>query len=68
MIQNAVWSGTPVVGIGLQWEQQANIDGLAKAGMAVRIPLCSITLLIGKQLLGGSFSDPEGHNLSVFIG
>ena len=42
-IQNMVWAGIPVVGIGFQAEQQANIDGIARAGMAVRIPLHSIT-------------------------
>jgi UDP:flavonoid glycosyltransferase YjiC (YdhE family) len=41
-LQTAVWAGTPVVGIGFQAEQQANIDGLARAGMAVRIPLYSV--------------------------
>jgi UDP:flavonoid glycosyltransferase YjiC (YdhE family) len=41
-IQTAVWSGTPVVGIGFQAEQQANIDGIAKQGMAVRIPLYAL--------------------------
>lgn len=41
-IQTAVWAGTPVVGIGFQAEQQANIDGIAKAGMAVRIPIYSV--------------------------
>ncbi|NJO89603.1 MAG: glycosyltransferase family 1 protein, partial [Chloroflexia bacterium] len=34
--------GTPVVGIGFQAEQQANIDGIAKAGMAIRIPLYEV--------------------------
>jgi UDP:flavonoid glycosyltransferase YjiC (YdhE family) len=38
-IQTAVWAGTPLVGIGFQAEQQANIDGIAREGMAVRIPL-----------------------------
>lgn len=38
-IQTAVWAGTPVVGIGFQAEQQANIDGIARAGMAIRIPI-----------------------------
>ncbi len=42
-IQTAVWAGTPVVGIGFQAEQQANIDGIAKAGMAIRIPLYELT-------------------------
>jgi len=41
-IQTAVWAGTPVVGIGFQAEQQANIDGIAKAGMAIRIPLYEV--------------------------
>ena len=38
-IQTAVWAGTPVVGVGFQAEQQANIDGIAKEGMAIRIPI-----------------------------
>jgi UDP:flavonoid glycosyltransferase YjiC (YdhE family) len=42
-IQTAVWAGTPVVGIGFQAEQQANIDGIAKAGMAVRIPIYEVS-------------------------
>jgi len=42
-VQTAAWAGTPVVGIGMQWEQQANLDGLAKAGMGIRIPLHSVT-------------------------
>ena len=42
-IQTAVWAGTPVVGIGFQAEQQANIDGIARAGMAVRIPIYSVS-------------------------
>lgn len=42
-IQTAVWAGTPVVGIGFQAEQQANIDGIVKAGMAKRIPVYALT-------------------------
>lgn len=42
-IQTAVWAGTPVIGIGFQGEQQANIDGIAKQGMAIRIPLWGVT-------------------------
>ena len=38
-IQTAVWAGTPVIGIGFQGEQQANIDGVARQGMAIRIPI-----------------------------
>lgn len=42
-VQTAAWAGTPVVGIGMQWEQQANLDGLAQAGMGIRIPIHSVT-------------------------
>lgn len=42
-IQTAAWAGTPVVGIGFQAEQQANIDGLVRAKMAIRIPIFSLT-------------------------
>ena len=42
-IQTAVWAGTPVVGIGFQAEQQANIDGIVRAGMAVRIPVYTVS-------------------------
>lgn len=41
-VQTAVWAGTPVVGIGFQGEQQANLDGIASAGMAIRIPLWAV--------------------------
>ena len=47
-IQTAVWAGTPVVGIGFQAEQQANIDGIARQGMAIRIPIYAVT---SKRLL-----------------
>jgi UDP:flavonoid glycosyltransferase YjiC (YdhE family) len=42
-VQTAVWAGLPVVGIGFQWEQQANLDGLARAGAGIRIPMHSVT-------------------------
>ena len=41
-IQTAAWAGTPVVGIGFQAEQQANIDGLVRLGMAIRIPIYAV--------------------------
>ncbi len=42
-VQTAVWAGTPVVGVAFQWEQQANLDALARRGAAVRIPLYAVT-------------------------
>lgn len=60
-IQTAVWSGTPVVGIGFQAEQQANIDGIAKEGMAIRIPLYEVNekklLKAVKKVTGNSFKE-----------
>jgi UDP:flavonoid glycosyltransferase YjiC (YdhE family) len=42
-VQTAVFSGTPIVGIAMQWEQQANLDALARAGAAMRLPLYGVT-------------------------
>ncbi len=42
-IQTAVWAGTPIIGIGFQGEQQANIDGVAMQGMAIRLPLWGVS-------------------------
>jgi len=41
-VQTAVWSGTPVVGIAMQWEQQANLDGLVRVGAGLRLPLYGV--------------------------
>ena len=38
-IQTACWAGTPVVGVALQFEQQANLDMIVRAGMGIRIPM-----------------------------
>jgi len=42
-VQSTVWAGTPFIGIGFQAEQQANINGLVKAGSARRIPLFELS-------------------------
>lgn len=36
-VQTAVASGTPVVGVGMQWEQAGNLDKLVAAGSGIRI-------------------------------
>ncbi len=36
-VMTAAWSGTPVVGIGMQPEQEANLECLVRKGMARRI-------------------------------
>lgn len=41
-IQTSVWSGTPTIGIGFQAEQQANIEGLVRAGMGIRIKIFDV--------------------------
>ncbi len=42
-VQTTAWAGTPVIGIGFQAEQQANIDGLVRLGMAIRIPIYAVS-------------------------
>ena len=37
-VQTAVYAGTPVVGVGMQWEQCSNLDRLVQRGSAIRIP------------------------------
>jgi len=54
-IQTAVWAGTPLLGIGFQAEQQANIDGIAQEGMAIRLPIYRVNeknILRGVRKLG----------------
>ena len=48
-VQTAAWAGLPLVGVGFQWEQQANLDGYERAGAGVRIPMHSVTR---ERLLG----------------
>lgn len=37
-VQTAAQAATPVLGVGMQWEQCANIDRLVERGSAIRIP------------------------------
>lgn len=38
-VQTAIVSGTPIVGFGVQMEQQINLDHVADAGAGIRIPI-----------------------------
>lgn len=42
-VQTACWAGTPVVGVGLQFEQEANLEMVVRAGMGARIPTYAYT-------------------------
>jgi UDP:flavonoid glycosyltransferase YjiC (YdhE family) len=37
IVQTAVFSGTPAVGVGMQWEQSSNLDRLVQRGAGIRI-------------------------------
>ena len=37
-VQTALASGTPIVGVAMQWEQQFNLDLAARRGAAIRVP------------------------------
>lgn len=58
-VQTAAWAGLPLVGVGFQWEQQANLDGYAQAGAGLRIPMHTVTrervLDAVQRALGPSF-------------
>lgn len=41
-VQTALWSGTPIVGVALQFEQQSNLDLVVRAGAGKRLPLQSL--------------------------
>jgi UDP:flavonoid glycosyltransferase YjiC (YdhE family) len=38
-VQTAITSGTPIVGFGIQMEQQLNLDHIVDAGAGIRLPL-----------------------------
>ena len=61
-VQTAVWAGKPVVGIGFLWEQQANLDGLARAGAGVRIPIHSVTPQRILEAVERVRAEPYGRN------
>jgi len=42
-VQTACWAGTPVIGVGLQFEQEANLTMLERAGMGIQISLRAYT-------------------------
>lgn len=42
-VQTACWAGTPVIGVGLQFEQETNLQMLERAGMGIQIPLRDYT-------------------------
>jgi len=37
-VQTALSRGTPIVGVGMQWEQQYNLDNVARRGAGIRVP------------------------------
>jgi UDP:flavonoid glycosyltransferase YjiC (YdhE family) len=38
-IQTALWAGTPIAGVALQFEQQCNLEMVARSGAGIRLPL-----------------------------
>ena len=42
-VMNACLSGTPIVGVGMHPEQQANLDACARKGFAIRLNKRQIT-------------------------
>ena len=42
-VMNACMSGTPIVGVGMHPEQQANLDACVRKGFAIRLSKRSVT-------------------------
>ena len=65
-VQTAIASGTPLVGIALQPEQQMNLDHVASYGAAIRVPLdkwnaANITKSVLKILADKNFKESAGR-------
>lgn len=58
-VQTAAASGTPFVGIGLQPEQEANIDFYVRQGTAVRLPKYAVTAEKLKTAVQHLLHDPQ---------
>jgi UDP:flavonoid glycosyltransferase YjiC (YdhE family) len=38
-VQTALWAGTPIIGVALQFEQQSNLEMIVRSGAGLRLPL-----------------------------
>ncbi|MFZ6026167.1 MAG: nucleotide disphospho-sugar-binding domain-containing protein [Chloroflexota bacterium] len=58
-VQTALWAGTPIVGVALQFEQQSNLELIVRAGAGKRLPLKGLdeeTLLAGIEAVAQAAS------------
>ncbi|MCB1137593.1 MAG: glycosyltransferase family 1 protein [Leptospiraceae bacterium] len=58
-VQTALWSGTPMVGVAFQFEQQANLQMMENAGVAIRIPARQYSSETIKRAVRSILDDPS---------
>lgn len=42
-VQNSIWAGKPLIGVPFQFEQQGNLEMVARAGVGIKIPMVEYT-------------------------
>lgn len=66
-VQTAAWSGTPFVGVGLQPEQEANIEALVRQGMAIRLRKQGVTTARLGAAMGQIWDDPRYYERARIV-
>lgn len=60
-VMTAAYAGKPVVGVGMQPEQDANIAGLARKGFAIRVPKSKDPSAKVQQAIQQLLNDPQAR-------
>jgi UDP:flavonoid glycosyltransferase YjiC (YdhE family) len=64
-VYNALASGTPVVGVGMQPEQEGNLECLVRQGIAIRIKKKRVTAQAVLAAVDKILADPEAKKKAV---
>jgi UDP:flavonoid glycosyltransferase YjiC (YdhE family) len=64
-VYNALASGTPVVGVGMQPEQEGNLECLVRQGIAIRIKKKRVTAHAVLEAVDKILADPEAKKKAV---
>ena len=64
-VYNALASGTPVVGVGMQPEQEGNLECLVRQGIAIRIKKKRVTAQAVLAAVDTILADPEAKKKAV---
>ena len=64
-VMNACLSGTPIVGVGMHPEQQANLDACVRKGFAVRLSKRRVTAPAVLDAIGTMLHDKKAKEVVV---